>query len=78
MQISATGDLGRATDSGKAAVESRHCAEIVALRSEDAREGKYLSELTKRVSKALHKMKNEGVVRTLTDTKSNLLWEFAT
>lgn len=48
---------------------------IVALRGEDARDRKYLSELTKRVSKALRGMREEGRVRGLVDEKSNILWD---
>lgn len=48
--------------------------EIVALRGEDARDRKYLSELTKRVSKALRAMREEGNVRSLVDAKGNLKW----
>lgn len=47
---------------------------IVALRGEDARDRKYLSELTKRVSKALRGMREEGSVRSVTDTRGNLCW----
>lgn len=49
--------------------------EIVALRGEDARDRKYLSELTKRVSKALRAMREEGNVRSVTDAKGNVMWE---
>lgn len=49
--------------------------EIVALRGEDARDRKYLSELTKRVSKALRSMREEGNVRSVTDAKGNTMWE---
>ena len=49
--------------------------EIVAMRGEDARDRKYLSELTKRVSKALRAMREEGNVRSVTDAKGNLMWE---
>lgn len=49
--------------------------EIVALRGEDARDRKYLSELTKRVSKALRAMREDGNVRSVTDQKGNVLWE---
>lgn len=48
--------------------------EIVALRGEDARDRKYLSELTKRVSKALRAMREEGSVRSVTDAKGNVSW----
>jgi len=49
--------------------------EIVAMRGEDARDRKYLSDLTKRVSKALRAMREEGKVRSVTDAKGNLNWE---
>lgn len=48
--------------------------EIVALRGEDARDRKYLSDLTKRVSKALRAMREEGNVRSVTDAKGNVVW----
>lgn len=48
--------------------------EIVAMRGEDARDRKYLSELTKRVSKALRAMREEGNVRSVADAKGNVLW----
>lgn len=48
--------------------------EIVALRGEDARDRKYLSELTKRVSKALRAMKAEGNVQSAVDAKGNISW----
>lgn len=48
--------------------------EIVALRGEDARDRKYLAELTKRVSKALRKLRSDGIVRSLADTNSQILW----
>lgn len=49
--------------------------EIVALRGEDARDRKYLADLTKRVSKALRAMREEGHVRSRQDEKGNLMWE---
>lgn len=48
--------------------------EIVALRGEDARDRKYLGDLTKRVSKALRQMRDDGYVASKTDTKSNVTW----
>jgi hypothetical protein len=57
-------------------LSSREIArEIVALRGEDARDRKYLPELTKRVSKALRAMREEGNVRSVTDAKGNVSWE---
>lgn len=49
--------------------------EIVALRGEDARDRKYLADLTKRVSKALRVMREDGHVRSRQDAKGNLIWE---
>lgn len=49
--------------------------EIVAMRGEDARDRKYLADLTKRVSKALRTMKAEGHARSFTDAKGNMTWE---
>jgi len=49
--------------------------EIVAMRGEDARDRKYISDLTRRVSKALRQMKAEGHVRSATDARGNLSWE---
>ena len=48
---------------------------IVTMRGEDARDRNYISELTKRVSKALRTMREEGGVRSVADAKGNLLWE---
>lgn len=49
--------------------------EIVAMRGEDARDRKYLADLTKRVSKALRAMREAGEVRSATDAKGNVMWE---
>ena len=58
------------------ALSSRDIArEIVTLRGEDARDRKYLAELTKRVSKALRALREEGLVRSQVDVKGNLMWE---
>jgi len=48
---------------------------IVTMRGEDARDRRYISDLTRRVSKALRAMRDEGVVRSVADTKGNLAWE---
>jgi hypothetical protein len=48
---------------------------IITMRGEDARDRRYISDLTKRVSKALRIMSQEGGVRRLTDTKGNYRWE---
>lgn len=49
--------------------------EIVAMRGEDARDRKYLSDLTKRVSKALRQMREAKEVRSAADARGNLMWE---
>ena len=49
--------------------------EIVALRGEDARDRRYISDLTKRVSKALRSMREDGHVKSLTDARGNVVWE---
>lgn len=49
--------------------------EIVTMRGEDARDRKYISDLTKRVSKALRSMREEGHVKSATDAKGNVRWE---
>lgn len=41
--------------------------EVVAMRGEDARDRRYLSDLTKRVSKALRSLRNDGFVRSSPD-----------
>jgi outer membrane translocation and assembly module TamA len=59
-----------------APLSSREIAQdIVAMRGEDARDRKYISDLTRRVSKALRVMKQEGRVRSMADAKGNLSWE---
>lgn len=59
-------------------VSSRDIArEIVALRGEDARDRKYLSDLTKRVSKALRAMKHDKIVLSITDRRGNIVWRKA-
>lgn len=77
--------FGRGELSGAIIAELRHAVgplssrdiarEIVAMRGEDARDRKYISDLTKRVSKALRQMKAEGHVRSVADAKGNLTWE---
>lgn len=56
-------------------VSSRDIARsIVALRGEDARDRRYLSDLTKRVSKALRQMREAGQVRRVADSRGGCLW----
>ncbi len=66
------GELRTATG----ALSSRDIArEIVAMQGEDARDRRYLADLTKRVSKALQAMREVGEVRSVTDRKADLAWE---
>lgn len=66
------GELRNATEP----LSSREIArEIVVMRGEDARDRKYLADLTKRVSKALRAMREVGEVRSATDAKGNVMWE---
>ncbi|MBV2186518.1 MAG: hypothetical protein KUL88_18505 [Rhizobium sp.] len=66
------GELRTAT----APVSSRDIArEIVTLQGNDARDRKYLADLTKRVSKALRKMREDGYVKSVTDARGNVGWE---
>lgn len=56
-------------------VSSREIAQaIVAVSGQDARDRKYISDLTKRVSKALRALREENVVRSQVDSKGNVLW----
>ena len=50
---------------------------IVALRGEDARDRKYLSDLTKRVSKALRALRAGGEIKTVSDRRGNIRWSTA-
>ena len=49
--------------------------EIMSMRGEDARDRKYISDLTRRVSKALRQMKAEGLVKSAVDATGNMSWE---
>lgn len=54
---------------------SRQIAQaIVSLRGDDARDRNYVSDLTKRVSKALRALKADGAIRQTIDTRSNVTW----
>jgi hypothetical protein len=57
-------------------LSSRDIAQvIVSMRGEDARDRKYIADLTKRVSKVLRVLREEGYVRSVADAKGNLGWE---
>src|SRR4051794_23862676 len=56
-------------------ITSREIAQgIIAVGGHDARDRKYVSELTKRVSKVLRSLRSEDVVRSGVDTKGNVKW----
>ncbi|MGB3875069.1 MAG: hypothetical protein WA980_04365 [Shinella zoogloeoides] len=58
------------------ALSSREIAQsIIALRGEDPRDRKYLSDLVKRVSKALRQQRENGNVRSLKDEHGNIVWD---
>lgn len=72
-----TGAVCRELRGAERPLRSREIAEsIVALKGEDARDRRYVSELTKRVSKALRRLRDEGEVRSRKDERGNLLWEW--
>ncbi len=47
---------------------------VLALRGDDVRDRRLLTEVTKRVSKALRHQRQEGRVRSSTDRLGNMLW----
>jgi hypothetical protein len=54
---------------------SRQIAQaIVSLRGDDARDRKYIADLTKRVSKAARALRADSVLRSATDPKGNVVW----
>ncbi|MGU3659086.1 hypothetical protein [Methylobacterium fujisawaense] len=54
---------------------SRELAQsVLALRGDDVRDRRYISEVTRRVSKALRVHRDEGRVRSSIDPSGNLLW----
>lgn len=54
---------------------SREIAQaIVALSGQDARDRRYVSDLTRRAGKALRALRDENVVRSGTDAKGNVMW----
>jgi len=78
--IFGTGELSRGLLREIMAAEtpmtSRELAQnIISLRGDDARDRKLLSEITRRVSKALRKHREAGRIRSMKDEHGNLLWE---
>lgn len=58
-----------------APMRSREIAQsIVALKGDDARDRRYVSDLTKRVSKALRTLKADGIANSVADTRGNVAW----
>lgn len=56
-------------------VTSREIAQgMIALSGQDARDRKFMTEHTKRVSKALRQLRDENVVRSAVDAKGNVMW----
>jgi hypothetical protein len=54
---------------------SREIAQgVIALSGQDARDRKFLTEHTKRVSKVLRFLRDENVVRSSVDGKGNVMW----
>lgn len=47
---------------------------IVAVRGQDARDRKLISEVTRRASKALRALREDGTVRSSVDQRGNLMW----
>lgn len=58
-----------------ASMRSREIAQgIIALSGHDARDRKMITDLTRRVSKALRILKETGSVRASVDIRGNLMW----
>jgi len=57
---------------------SREIAKAIVSLSGDARDRKYVSDLTKRVGKALRALREADTVRSGTDAKGNVMWSVRT
>jgi hypothetical protein len=73
------GELSRAAlnalrDIGGPMMSRQIAQAIVAVSGQDARDRKFVSDLTRRVSKALRQRKADGTVRQGTDAKGNVMW----
>jgi hypothetical protein len=56
-------------------ITSREIAQgMVAVSGQDARDRKYITEHTKRVSKTLRQLRDENIVRSAIDPKGNVMW----
>ncbi|MFC3694863.1 hypothetical protein [Chenggangzhangella methanolivorans] len=74
-----TGELTRAlmreiADADRPMTSRELAQSVIALRGDDARDRKLLSEVTRRASKALRKQRDDGRVRSAADGNGNLLW----
>ncbi|WP_034490858.1 hypothetical protein [Afifella pfennigii] len=73
------GELSRAVrgvlrDAEQPLTSRQIAQEIVSLSGHDARDRRYVSDLTKRVGKALRSMENDGGVKRATDRHGNIVW----
>ena len=56
-------------------MSSREIAQnIVALSGQDARDRKFIADLTRRIAKALRPLREENFVRSSVDPKGNVMW----
>jgi len=57
-------------------LRSRELAQaLIALRGEDPRDQRYISDLTRRISKALLPLRAAGRIKTAKDQHGNVLWK---
>lgn len=70
-----TGAIVRELRSSDGPMTSREIAQaIIAVSGQDARDRKYVSDLTRRVGKALRALRDENAVRSAIDPKGNVMW----
>jgi len=56
-------------------LRSREIAQaLIAIRGEDPRDQRYISDLTRRVGKALRPLRESGSVKSIKDEHGNLMW----
>jgi hypothetical protein len=77
------GELTRAVlnelrETGEALTSRQIAQSIVSLRGDDARDRKYMSQVTNRVSKALRALRSGGTVSSAVDDKGNVTWSVRT
>jgi hypothetical protein len=73
------GELTRAVlnelrETGEAMTSRQIAQAIVSLRGDDARDRKYMAQVTNRISKALRVQRLNGVVASAVDANGNALW----